>query len=344
MCFDVTDNFGEARYVVKGVGLTPNQYTHLDVRANTDFIHNKRFKSVDSEGEAGKESVSAASAEVGAFNELVKVNPNLSLDFNCPIWQPVSIINTGNKMIEGDNVWLNDHWAYWPFAQYSVVDVRRFPYTHWRIEDICFDSSRPEGIRELAVLGRKWNLPSRPQIYMRSIKRWSQASNMFINSEVKHTQVFDNFKHKETGLQYGWINLNNISLDGSTGDLDSSRKYIHKWNDQKRGRLEATGGFLIYLFGVHKIDPQLLENNDFLGSALDTFLNNLQKVSRQTIKNEHDFLTIAGYCKNSQILYDRKIHEGNFMPGRSDFEKHKNITEILPFMENIALRLNDLIH
>lgn len=344
LCFDVHDNFGDAKYVVKGVELTPNKFTGTDVEANTDFIQRRRFGTVTSAGEAGKESISAAGADIGGFVELSKLNPQILFDFNGPIWQPLTVINTGRKMIEGDNIWLNKEWKYWPFAQYGAVDVRRFPYTHWRIEDISFDSTRENGIKEVNRLAKIWNLPDRQQVYLRSIKRWSEASSMFINSKVRHCQVFDTFKHKETGLNYAWINPNNISLDGGTGDLDCTRKYIERWGDINRGRLEAVGGFLIYLYGIHKIDPQFLANSEFLNNAMEIFFNNLGKETEQAIKSAGDFLSVSRLCKNSRMLYNLNTPDSEFMPGRSPFEKNKNRSEILPFMEKTSLRINNLIH
>ncbi len=344
LCFDIQDEFGDAKYVIKGVDLTPNLFNGVDVVANTHFIQKKRFGTITSAGEAGKESVSAACADVGGFVELSKLNPQILLDFNGPIWQPLTVINTSRKMIEGDNVWLNEQWTYWPFAQYGAVDIRRFPFTHWRIEDISFDSVKQNGIEEINRLRKVWNLPDRQQVYLRSIKRWSQASNMFINSRVRHSQVFDSFKHKGTGLQYGWMNPNNIGLDGGTGDLDCTRKYIDSWDDKNKGRLEAVAGFLIYLYGIHKIDAQLLENNEFLNNALNIFLNNLDQPTAETIKLQRDLVSVSRLCRNSRMLYNINTHDNEFMPGRSPFEKNKNRTEILPFMENVGLKIDSLIH
>lgn len=344
LCFDLQDRFGNARYVVKGVELTPNKFDGVDVTENTDFIQKKRFGSIVSSGEAGKESVSAACADIGGFVELSKLNPQILLDFNGPIWQPLTVLNTGRKMIEGDIVWMNGEWTHWPFAQYGAIDIRRFPYTHWRIEDVSFDSTKQRGIEEITRLAKTWNLPDRQQVYLRSIKRWSQASSIFINSKVRHSQVFGLFKHKETGLNYAWINSNNIALDGSTGDLDCTRKYIDKWDDKNKGRLEAVAGFLIYLYGINKLDTQLLKNGEFLSSAINTFFKHLDRSTSQTIKLEKDFVRVSELCRNSVMLYNLNTPDGEFMPGRSSFQKEKNRTEILPFMQIVGLKINALIH
>lgn len=344
LCFDVNDNYGSAKYVVKGTGLTPNKFTGVDVLENTDYIHNRRFGSVDSAGEAGRESVSAAGADIGGFMELAKLNSNILFDFNGPIWQPLSVVNTGETMIEGDNVWTGKEWRYLPFAQFSAIDIRRFAYTHFRIEDISFDSAKSLGEEEFAKLAKLWNLPDRKQVYLRSIKRWAQASRMFIDSQVRHCQVFDFFTHKQTGLQYAWINPNNVSLDGGTGDMDCTRKYIDKWRDNNRGRLEAVGGLIIYLYGAYKLDSQLVENNEFLHQVLDIFFANLGMTTAQTIKQNRDFVKVSELCKNSRMLYNLNTPNREFMPGRSPYEENKNMTEILPFMERVSMQIDQLIH
>jgi hypothetical protein len=151
LCFDIRDNFGDAKYVIKGIELTPNKFIGVDALANTNYVHKIRFGSIRSAGEAGQESISAASADIGGFTELAKTNHQILFDFNGPIWQPITVINTGKKMVEGDSVWINNEWTYLSFAQFAVIDIRRFPYTHFRIEDISFDSAKSRRNRNCKI-------------------------------------------------------------------------------------------------------------------------------------------------------------------------------------------------
>ena len=166
---------------------------------------------------------------------------------------------------------------------------------------------------------------------------------MLLKAGVRHVQVFDTYMHSPTKRQeFVWMNPHNIGLDGSTGDLANSRKYVDSWHDYNRGRREAVGGFLMYLMGVNKLSPKLLaHDNSFLGKSLEVFLGTLSPHVKREILIQKDFEYIANAARETITLCEAKVPLDLFLPGRSPVDMHLTEKEWMPFIVNIGQRIHE---
>ena len=328
------DAFGECIYSVKGVCSPPNEFTGVDVRENRRHVLGVRF----GPDEAAKYKIEGASADLGGFIEIAKYTPELLVDFNGPIWQPLIVLDTKNPLVvpNRENAAKLD-------VEVRVCNLRRMPYTAWRIEDVLSDSTVEEGRAEINRLRRVWGSDVSSHVYLRAIERWSKGQNMLLKAGVRHVQVFDTYMHSPTKRQeFVWMNPHNIGLDGSTGDLANSRKYVDSWHDYNRGRREAVGGFLMYLMGVNKLSPKLLaHDNSFLGKSLEVFLGTLSPHVKREILIQKDFEYIANAARETITLCEAKVPLDLFLPGRSPVDMHLTEKEWMPFIVNIGQRIHE---
>lgn len=327
------DAFGECIYSVKGVCTSPNGFTGVDVGENRRHVLEVRF----GPDEAGRYKIEGASADLGGFLEIAKHTPELLVDFNGPIWQPLIVLDTKKPLVvpNRENGTKLD-------VEIRVSNLRRMPYTAWRIEDVLSNSTVDEGRAEIDRLRRIWGFDRDSHVYLRAIERWTKGQNMLLKARVRHVQVFDTYIHSPTKRQeFVWMNPHNIGLDGSTGDLANSRKYVDSWHDCNRGRREAVGGFLMYLMGVNKLSPRLLtDDNPFLGKSLELFLGTLLPHVRKEILLQGDFEHIANAAKETISLCEARVPLDLFLPGRSPVDMHLTEKEWMPFMVNIGQKIH----
>lgn len=72
----------------------------------------------------------------------------------------------------------------------------------------------------------------------------------------------------------GWVNFNNIAIDGSTGDLDCTRKATSN-DDHELQMIEAFGMAIMYLTFIQSINPELIDSNQFLSKFFDAWKKGL---------------------------------------------------------------------
>jgi len=267
--FRVKDYWGEGIYVVKGVMPSVMETGNFDVAESITYNQQVRFPTFET-SEAGKQSAVYEAHDIGGYLEIDKHNPGMSSNVEAPFWHPLLVTELNETIYDRSN------WSGSVTLDSRVVSVRRFPYTHWRIEDVTnFPSAHEQAVAEIDRLQGIWGLDEKSKVYLKAIARWGLANQMMMKASVRHRQVFNYYNYDLSiegsqpgrgqrvvdNKQYAWINPNNISLCGATGDLDCHRRpYYEPYFDEARGRHEAIGGLLMYLAVVERLNPELISD------------------------------------------------------------------------------------
>ncbi len=251
------DKGGDCYIGVKGVRFEAN-YENPEVRTHYKWEANDRRSGYNDI--AGREILDQAYPEVISWRRLLRKNPYLVIDVQAPLWQPVSVIHTGEVVITQE---VDDQGHQRFIPDYGVVTQRRFPYTYNRIDEFVEHTLLPQSsINGLDLLRRKWGYETNQHVYFRAANRLGEAFKLFWNSQLTHNQIFK-VTYDPNKKVSAWINFNNIAIDGSIGDFDDS-KVMEKLSDCWQHHHETIGSMILYLSFIARVQPELLESSDFV--------------------------------------------------------------------------------
>jgi len=251
-----------SRIVLKGYGCSP---VHI-YGPKAEAAVARKIKVTHKDGDFGKAADYDFIYEFRVLEQLRKFNPELIIDPNVPIWQLIGVGATGEEIIDvsEEN----------PKLRKGLVVLRRFPYTHWRVADTFFDTASQNIESELIRLQSIWNVDSRAGVYVKAMKRLSQALSYMYNAHQLHGNLYWKWFDQELQRVYARPNPHNIGLDGSLGDFEIHDP-LYGCNETDIDIRETLGAFSIYTLLIAERNPELLSSSEFVSKLIATFNDEL---------------------------------------------------------------------